>query len=117
MFRRLLSLAILFVACTRSHVVPSVEPPQVTVEVARSSDGNTLVSRAALLSIDPAASSAVIYVVQGDRAVRRDVAIGRVTADGIEVVSGIAPGEEVVTRGAANLRNGDPVRTVSRSGI
>ena len=116
MSRRLLYLAILFVACTRSHVVPSVEPPQVTVELARSNDGNTLVSRAALLSIDPVASSAVIYVVRGDRAVRRDVAIGRVTADDVEIVSGIAPGEEVVTRGAANLRDGYPVQTVSRSG-
>ena len=116
MFRRLGVFLILLAGCTRTAIVPSVEPPQVTVELARSSDGNTVISRAALRSVDPAASSAIVYVVRGDHAIRRSVAIGSVAGDDVQVVSGIAPGEEVVTRGAANLRDGDPVRTVSRSG-
>ncbi len=93
----------------------------VAVAVARAGSGDNqdrvvLVPRAALVTLDASAHSAVIYVVQGDHVVRRSVAIGAVTANDVEIASGIAVGDEVVTRGDSNLRDGDRVLTVSRSG-
>jgi multidrug efflux pump subunit AcrA (membrane-fusion protein) len=124
---RTLSVPVLFAAvilsaCSRAAVAPSVEPAGVAVEVAlarsgASQDRLVVVPRAALVTVDASAGSAVVYVVQGDRAMRRSVAIGSVGDDDVEIVSGIAAGEEVViARGVSDLPDGGRVRTVSRSG-
>jgi hypothetical protein len=112
----LLLVAMLISACSRAVLAPSVEPVPVVVEVAHPSKGAISVPRAALLSMDPVARSGVVYLVQADRAVRRSVAVGAVSGDRVEIASGIAGGDEVVTIGAASLRDGDPVITVSRAG-
>jgi hypothetical protein len=109
-------------ACSRTPVAPAVEPAGVAVEVALARSGDSqgrvvLVPRAALVTVDASARSAVIYVVQGDRVMRRSVAIGSIRDDHVEIASGIAVGEEVViTREVSNLPDGARVRTVSRSG-
>ena len=116
MRRYLLPAVVLVSACTRAVLAPPVEPARVVVEVARPSSGVMYVPRAAVISTDPVAQSGVVYLVQGDRAVRRSVALGEVSADRVEIASGITSGDEVITAGAANLRDGDPVITVSRAG-
>lgn len=117
MQRSVLLAALLLAACSRPTVVPTVEPSQVVVEVAHSSSSGISAPRSAFLSIDAAAGAGVIFVVQGDHAVRRSVAIGAVTDDRVEIVSGVAAGDEVVTRGGLNLSDGDRVTAVSRAGF
>ena len=57
------------------------------------------------------ASGPVVFVVgAGDVVERREVALGPFHRDSVEVVSGVAPGETVVTRGHAGLVDGVVVR-------
>ncbi|HSP35393.1 MAG TPA: efflux RND transporter periplasmic adaptor subunit [Thermoanaerobaculia bacterium] len=67
------------------------------------------IPRSAMLTWNPAAKAGVVYVVNGDRAQRRDVSTGASSADTIEIARGLAPGDTVVTRGSFNLRDGDRV--------
>lgn len=71
-----------------------------------------LLPREALLSWDASAGTAEVFVVVGDRARRTPVRTGESSPDGVEVVSGLAEGAAVVTRGAFNLQDGDRVQVV-----
>ncbi len=75
------------------------------------------VDRAAMLTWDPSTNAAVVYVVSGDRAQRRSVATGAASDEAIEIVSGLAAGEVVVTRGSFNLRDGDRVSIPTSPGV
>lgn len=56
---------------------------------------------------------ASLYVIGSDsKAVRRDVTVGRIQDDRVEVLSGVQPGERVVSEGAAWLNAGTPVRVL-----
>lgn len=66
-----------------------------------------LLPRAALSSWDVEQGRADVFVVAGDKAQRRAVETGAVAGDMVEVRSGLAPGERVVTRGGYNLKDGD----------
>ena len=48
-------------------------------------------------------------MVNGDKAEKRVIATGAGTGAVIEVVSGVKPGDQVVTRGAFALKEGDRV--------
>jgi membrane fusion protein, multidrug efflux system len=74
--------------------------------------GVIVVPRAALVSWDTAARSATLFVIEKGAAKRRTIQTGAAPGDAVEVVSGLNAGEEVVTRGGFNLRDGDPVRVV-----
>jgi RND family efflux transporter MFP subunit len=67
------------------------------------------VPRVALVDWDLDAGRAGVFVVRADRAERRAVRTGAASPDGVEIVSGLEPGERVVTRGAFALRQGDRV--------
>jgi RND family efflux transporter MFP subunit len=69
-----------------------------------------LLPREALLSWDTASGTAEVFVVEGDRVHRTAVRTGESSPDGVEVVSGLAEGAAVVTRGAFNLQDGDRVQ-------
>jgi len=56
-----------------------------------------------------------VFVVQGDTAFLREVMIGQVDDNLVEVLSGLTPGEEVVVSGQINLEKGSPVKVVNRS--
>lgn len=57
------------------------------------------------------------FVVDGATARRRTVTLGLHTADGlVEVLSGLSPGDRLVTRGAALLTDGAAVETVETKG-
>jgi RND family efflux transporter MFP subunit len=67
------------------------------------------VPRSAFVTWDLAAKSAVVFVVNGDKAVRRTIETGAGTGDDVEVTKGLSAGETVVTRGGFNLSDGDRI--------
>lgn len=73
--------------------------------------GVLVVPRAALVSWDTAGRAAMAFVVEGGVARRRTLRTGAVSGEQVEVVDGLKAGEEVVTRGGFNLRDGDQVRS------
>lgn len=56
---------------------------------------------------------AVVYVVQGGKAVRRDVQRGSTFEGRVEITEGLKVGDSVVVAGATFLRDGGEVRVVS----
>ncbi len=52
----------------------------------------------------------VVYVASGGKLSRREVEVGKREGDQVEVLSGVAPGETVVTSGPAKLADGEAVR-------
>ncbi|MEI9477047.1 MAG: efflux RND transporter periplasmic adaptor subunit [Deltaproteobacteria bacterium] len=74
------------------------------------------VPRAALLSWDVAAQKGDLFVVQADMANRRIVQTGSGMGDFVEITSGLAAGDPVVTRGAFNLKDGDRVNVTQVNG-
>jgi membrane fusion protein (multidrug efflux system) len=55
-----------------------------------------------------------VYVVADGRAQKREITIGRRAPGKVEVVMGLKPGETVVVEGTQKVRDGGPVRDVSR---
>ncbi|HEX7528684.1 MAG TPA: efflux RND transporter periplasmic adaptor subunit [Thermoanaerobaculia bacterium] len=68
--------------------------------------------RSAILSWDLAQKQAVLYALEGETARKRTVTTGATSGDEVEIVSGLAKGDRVVTRGGFNLRDGDAVEIV-----
>jgi RND family efflux transporter MFP subunit len=62
------------------------------------------------------ARTAEVFVVSGDKAQKRSVTIGKTNTVSVEVLSGVQPGEQVVTRGAFALRDGDRVLVTKGEG-
>lgn len=65
--------------------------------------------RSAILSWDLEKREAVLYALDGATARKRTVTTGATSGERVEIVSGLASGERVVTRGGFNLRDGDTV--------
>jgi membrane fusion protein (multidrug efflux system) len=74
------------------------------------------IPRAALISWDVERASGEVFVINGGVAERRQVQTGAAAGEAIEVVQGLAAGEQVVTRGGFNLRPGDGVAVASPQG-
>jgi RND family efflux transporter MFP subunit len=74
------------------------------------------IPRLALVTQDVAAGTGEVFVASGSSVERRTVRLGAGMGEAIEVVSGVAAGEQVVTRGGFNLRPGDPIRVTSNEG-
>jgi RND family efflux transporter MFP subunit len=86
---------------------PTGLPPgtQVGVEIDAEQRSNVpLVPAIAVLKDDPA--QPVVVVATGDVAQRRPVVIGLVDGENIEILSGLKPGELIVTQGHSRLRDG-----------
>jgi len=81
-----------------------------TVRIARGAKDAVVVPEHALV---PEQGRAFVFVVQGDKAEKREVHIGVRRIGDVEIVSGLAAGERVVTEGTQKLRDGAPVRTVT----
>jgi len=64
-----------------------------------------------LALVNARADQAEVFVLADGRARRRGVETGGVTSEGVLVLTGLAPGDVVITRGAARLKDGDQVRT------
>ncbi|HQQ77178.1 MAG TPA: efflux RND transporter periplasmic adaptor subunit [Thermoanaerobaculia bacterium] len=74
-----------------------------------------VVPRSALVSWDTAARSAGVFVVEGGAAKRLLVETGAASGDRVEIVKGLAAGQDVVTRGGFSLRDGDRVQTSAKA--
>ncbi|HSC07108.1 MAG TPA: efflux RND transporter periplasmic adaptor subunit [Steroidobacteraceae bacterium] len=70
-----------------------------------------LISEQALV---PEEGRQYVYVVADGRAQKREITIGRRAPGKVEVVTGLKPGETVVVEGTQKVRDGGPVRDVSR---
>jgi multidrug efflux system membrane fusion protein len=55
---------------------------------------------------------ASVFVIEGGKALRRDVRVAFITADSIALESGLASGETVITDGALFLENGEAVEVL-----
>ena len=53
----------------------------------------------------------ILFVAADGKAQMRLVRSGKQTAQGIEILAGLAPGETVVVEGAGSLRDGQPLQT------
>jgi len=74
------------------------------------------VGEAAFLFVPPSAlvrrgQLEILFVTADGKAQMRLVRAGKETAQGIEILTGLAPGEAVVVEGAGNLRDGQPLQT------
>ncbi|KAF0217883.1 MAG: RND family efflux transporter MFP [Geobacteraceae bacterium] len=66
-------------------------------------------SRQALAGVDLTAKKASLFIVEGETARLRQVGIGTVAGDLVEIVSGMKAGEKYVARGGFVLKDGDRV--------
>jgi hypothetical protein len=53
----------------------------------------------------------ILFVAADGKAQMRLVRVGKETAQGVEILAGLAPGESVVIEGAGTLRDGQPLQT------
>jgi len=80
---------------------------------------NLIQSRGMVLAVPegalvPVQDKQYVYVLNSDNTVnRREVAIGRRRPGMVEVVSGLKPGDKVVSQGTLDVRDGDMVEVVS----
>ncbi len=54
-----------------------------------------------------------VFVLQGEKAVRREVTVGTTGSDGIEITSGLTGGEDLILNPSAELADGNPVKLKS----
>ncbi|HOL67743.1 MAG TPA: efflux RND transporter periplasmic adaptor subunit, partial [bacterium] len=50
-----------------------------------------------------------VYVVKDGKAVRRPVEVGETSGEQVEILTGLSPGEEVITLGKENVSSGTRV--------
>ena len=74
------------------------------------------IPRAALLSWDIPAKKAEIFVVQENVAHRRTVRTGNLSGEQVEIASGLAAGQLVITRGGFNVKDSDKVNVTRING-
>jgi RND family efflux transporter MFP subunit len=78
--------------------------------------GVLLAPRSALVVWDVAAKKGEVLVMDKDVARLRPVRCGSVSGDFVEIVSGLSKGEEVITRGGFNVKDGDRVNVTRVNG-
>ncbi len=74
------------------------------------------VPRAALVSWDTGGKKGELFVAQAGVARRRVVQTGIASADCVEIIGGLAAGEEVIIRGGFTVKDGDRVKIVRNGG-
>jgi membrane fusion protein (multidrug efflux system) len=84
--------------------------------VTGSRTGVLQVPRTGLITWDVAKKQAELFVVNGDKATRKTITTGALSGEQVEVSSGLAAGELIVTRGGFNLKDGNTVKVIAGSG-
>ena len=74
------------------------------------------IPRVALLTWDVVEKRGEVLVTEGETARRKTVRTGSVMGDFVEVTSGLSQGDQIITRGGFNLRDGDRVSLQQDSG-
>jgi membrane fusion protein, multidrug efflux system len=78
--------------------------------------GVVQVPREALINWNVAERTAEVFAVKDGRAEKRTVQTGTANGASVEIATGLAAGEQVVTRGGFALRQGDPVSVAVPTG-
>lgn len=84
--------------------------------VTGSRKGVVRIPRSALLSQDVSRRKGEVYFLDNNIARRREVTTGSIEGEQVEIVSGLRPGDSVVTRGAFLLSDGDAVKVSGNGG-
>jgi RND family efflux transporter MFP subunit len=79
--------------------------------------GIVQVPREALLNWDVEHQTADVFVVTNGTAEKRAVKVGTTNPVAVQVVSGVTPGEQVVSRGGFALKTGDRVTVAAGEGV
>jgi len=79
-------------------------------------EGVIKIPRMALLTWDVAGQKAEVYAVNGDTARRQTVRTGNISGDQVEIISGLSPGQLVISRGGFNVKDGDRVNVTRVNG-
>jgi membrane fusion protein (multidrug efflux system) len=74
------------------------------------------VPRTGLVTWDVAKKQAELFIVNGDKVQRKTIITGALSGEQVEVSSGLAAGELIVTRGGFNLKDGNTVKVIAGSG-
>jgi RND family efflux transporter MFP subunit len=74
------------------------------------------IPKSALLSWDVGARKGEVFTVNQNQSHRKSIQTGGLSGDWVEVVSGIQKGEQVITRGGFNVKDGDRVRITQLNG-
>jgi membrane fusion protein, multidrug efflux system len=74
------------------------------------------VPRGTLSALDLEKRTGSLFVVEGGVARRREVATGAVSGELVEIASGLRAGEQLVSRGGFNIKDGDKV-SVAKTGV
>jgi len=74
------------------------------------------VPQTALLTWDVPAKNAEVFVVDRDIARRQTVRTGNISGDQVEISSGLTPGQQVITRGGFNVKDGNKVNVTRING-
>lgn len=74
------------------------------------SEGAIMIPRKAVVGSVLAAN---VYIVKDGKAAKREVKLGDMDGDRIEIVSGVEAGDEVIVAGLMNVSDGTPVRIVN----
>lgn len=82
----------------------------VTAQFAQAVDTTAFLVPQQAVTRDPKGNATLFVVGPGNKAVQRTVVTGRTQGAYWVVTQGLAAGEKVVTEGAGNLRDGDPIR-------
>ncbi|HBA82512.1 MAG TPA: hypothetical protein DCZ95_00315 [Verrucomicrobia bacterium] len=74
--------------------------------------GAVVIPNGALLALPNGA--AVVFIAQDEKAVRRPVKTGLEAGGWVQILEGVAPGEEVIVRGQENLKDGAGIKVMGR---
>ena len=86
--------------------------PGMFVEAAIIAERRTDVAVVPRDAVTERAGRSVVFVIDGQRAVRRNVSLGLGDDDQVEVREGVEPGERIIVRGLETLTDGTRVRVV-----
>ncbi|MEW4468845.1 efflux RND transporter periplasmic adaptor subunit [Parasphingorhabdus sp. JC815] len=83
----------------------------VDIAVSRSNDGSVTIPATAIFGVR--SGEGLVFVVDKDKRVkRRNIVIGKLTDDNLEITSGLKDGDVIVSRGVEKLRDGDRIKPV-----
>jgi RND family efflux transporter MFP subunit len=74
------------------------------------------IPRQALLSWEVKEKTGEVFVLDQGKVRRRSVRTGSLEGDWVEIAGGLRPGEQVITRGGFNVKEGDPVKVIQVNG-